>query len=220
MCAHNPYRKHQRARSTDGPGVTSHHARTFFQVHPHPFVSFLEVYFWGLLAVQWLRVCLAMSGTQVQSLVVELRSHVPHSNHVKGIPYDATEAQRSQIKKDLSYNVIEKVEASKSKHSHIPTLAFSLFICFEKCLRTSIRAGQWATLWFRSGENLSQLHQCPKDQAQNEAQNFPRGWHLGNACLRETSGYYKFCDTFPPHKTQDETHTSLETTQGGPLTSP
>ena len=161
-----------------------------------------------------------MSGTQVQSLVRELRSHVPHSNHVKGIPYDATEAQRSQIKKDLSYNVIEKIEASKSKHSHIPTLAFSLFICFEKCLRTSIRAGQWATLWFRSDENLSQLHQCPKDEAQNEAQNFPRGWHLGNACLRETSGYYKFCDTFPPHKTQDETHTSLETTQGGPLTSP
>ena len=32
---------------------------------------------------------------------------------------------------------------------------------------TSTRAAQWATLWFRFGENLSQLHQCPKDKAQN-----------------------------------------------------
>ena len=82
-------------------------------------------------------------------------------------------AKSRSLVQDLSYNVIEKIEASKSKHSHIPTLAFSLFICFGKCLRTSIRAGQWATLWFRSGENLSQLHQCPKDKVQNEAQNLP-----------------------------------------------
>ena len=120
------------------------------------------------------------------------------------------------LDQDLLYNVIQKIEASKSKHSHIPTPAFSLFICFGKCLRTSIRAAQWATLWFRFGENLSQLHQCPKD----EAQHLPQGRRLGNACLRETSSHYKFCGTFFPHKTQDETHTSLETTQAGPLTTP
>ena len=121
-------------------------------------------------------------------------------------------AKSISLVQDLLYNVIEKIEASKSKHSHIPTLAFSLFICFGKCLRTSIRAAQRATVWFRFGENLSQLHQCPKD----EAQNLPRGQRLGNICLRETSGHYKFCGTFPPHKTQDETHTSLETTQEVP----
>ena len=112
--------------------------------------------------------------------------------------------------------MIEKTESTKSKYSHIPTPAFSLFISFEKWLRTSTKAAQWATFWFRFGENLSHLHQCPKD----EAQNLPRGWRLGNACLRETNGHYKFCGTFSPHKTQDETHTSLETTQCGPLTSP
>ena len=129
-------------------------------------------------------------------------------------------AKSRSLVQDLSYNVIEKIEASKSKHFHIPTPAFSLFICFGKCLRTSTRAAQWATLWFRSGENLSQLHQYPADEAQNEAQNLPRRQRLGNACLRWTSGHYKFCGTFSPHKIQDETHTSLETTQGGPLTSP
>ena len=36
------------------------------------------------------------------------------------------------LDQDLLYNVIQKIEASKSKHSHIPTPAFSLFICFEK----------------------------------------------------------------------------------------
>ena len=58
----------------------------------------------------------------------------------------------------------------------------------------------------------SPQHQWTKD----EAQNLPRGQRLGNICLRETSGHYKFCGTFPPHKTQDETHTSLETTQEVP----
>ena len=81
-------------------------------------------------------------------------------------------AKSRSLVQDLLYNVIEKIEASKSKHSHIPTPAFSLFICFGKCLRTSIRAAQWATLWFRSGEDLSQ-HQCPKNEAQNEAHNLP-----------------------------------------------
>ncbi|XP_069416144.1 liprin-alpha-1-like [Ovis canadensis] len=50
------------------------------------------------------------------------------------------------------------------------------------------------------------LHQCPKD----EAQNLRRGRRSGDACLRETHGHYKFCGTFFPHKTQDDTHTSLE----------
>ena len=31
---------------------------------------------------------------------------------------------------------------------------------------------------------------------------------------------YVLCGTFFPHRTQNETHTSLETTQGSPLTSP
>ena len=108
--------------------------------------------------------------------------------------------------------MIEKTESTKSKYSHIPTPAFSLFICFEKWLRTSTRAAQWATLWFRFGENLSQLHQCPKDKAQN----LPWGWRLGNACLRETNGHYKFCGTFSPHKTQDETHLTRDHTVWSP----
>lgn len=158
---------------------------------------------------------------QVRWLVGELRSHRPRGNHDKGIPHDAAKLRPDTVKsislvQDLLHKVIEKTESTKSKYSHIPTPAFSLFICFEKWLRTSTRAAQWATFWFRFGENLSHLHQCPKD----EAQNLPRGWRLGNACLRETNGHYKFCGTFSPHKTQDETHTSLETTQCGPLTSP
>ena len=32
------------------------------------------------LALQWLRVCLTVQGMQVQSLVEELWSHMPHSN--------------------------------------------------------------------------------------------------------------------------------------------
>ena len=32
------------------------------------------------IMIQWLRICLAMQGTQVQSLVEELRFHVPQSN--------------------------------------------------------------------------------------------------------------------------------------------
>ena len=61
---------------------------------------------------------------------------------------------------------------------------------------------QWAAVWFRFGENLSQLHQCPKD----EAQNLPGGWCLGDACLRETSGHYKFAVRFSPTKpTRDHT---------------
>ena len=32
------------------------------------------------LVVQWLRICLAVQGTQVQSLVGELRYHMPQSN--------------------------------------------------------------------------------------------------------------------------------------------
>ena len=102
--------------------------------------------------------------------------------------------------------MIEKIEASKSKHSYIPPPAFSLFICFVKCLRTYIRAAQWATVWWRFCENLSQLHQCPKVEAQNRR----RGRCLGDACLRESHGHYQFCGTFFPHKTQDDTHTSLE----------
>ena len=36
---------------------------------------------WGTsLVVQWLRICLAMQGMQVQSLVRELRFHMPQSN--------------------------------------------------------------------------------------------------------------------------------------------
>ena len=115
-------------------------------------------------------------------------------------------AKSISIVQDLLYNVIEKIEASKSKHSYIPTPAISLFICFGKCLRTSIRAAQWATVWLRFRENLSQLHRCPKD----EAQNLRRGRRLGDTCLRESHGHYKFCGTFFPHKTQDDTHTSLE----------
>ena len=51
----------------------------------------------------------------------------------------------------LLHNVIEKIESTKSKHSHIPTPAFSLFIYFGKCLRTSIRPAQWATVHGTSG---------------------------------------------------------------------
>ena len=115
-------------------------------------------------------------------------------------------AKSISLVQDLLYNVIEKIEVSKSKHSHIPTPAISLFICFGKCLRTSIRAAQWAIVWWRFRENLSQLHRCPKD----EAQNLRRGRRLGDTCLRESHGHYKFCGTFFPHKTQDDTHTSLE----------
>ena len=35
---------------------------------------------WGLSpAAQWLKLCLLMQGAQVQSLVRELRSHIPQS---------------------------------------------------------------------------------------------------------------------------------------------
>ena len=115
-------------------------------------------------------------------------------------------AKSISLVQDLLYNVIEKIEVSKSKHCHIPTPAISLFICFGKCLRNSIRAAQWAIVWWRFRENLSQLHRCPKD----EAQNLRRGQRLGDTCLRESHGHYKFCGTFFPHKTQDDTHTSLE----------
>ena len=67
-------------------------------------------------------------------------------------------AKSISLVQDLLYNVIEKIEASKGKHCHIPTPAISHLICFEKCLRTSIRAAQWATVLFKFGENLSQLH--------------------------------------------------------------
>ncbi|XP_040092350.1 liprin-alpha-1-like [Oryx dammah] len=50
------------------------------------------------------------------------------------------------------------------------------------------------------------LHRFPKD----EAQNLRRGRCLGDAHLRETQAHYRFCGTFFPHKTQDDTHTSLE----------
>ena len=33
------------------------------------------------MVVQWLRICLVMQGTQFQSLVQELRSHVPRSDY-------------------------------------------------------------------------------------------------------------------------------------------
>ena len=115
-------------------------------------------------------------------------------------------AKSISLVQDLLYNVIEKIEASKSKDSHIATPAISHLICFGKCLRTSIREAQWATVWWRFCENLSQLHRCPKD----EAQNLRRGQRLGDTCLRESHGHYKFCGTFFPHKTQDDTHTSLE----------
>ena len=115
-------------------------------------------------------------------------------------------AKSISLVQDLLYNVIEKIEVSKSKHCHIPTPAISLFICFGKCLRNSIRAAQWAIVWWRFRENLSQLHRCPKD----EAQNLRRGRRLGDTCLRESHGHYQFCGTFFPHKTQDDTHTSLE----------
>ena len=115
-------------------------------------------------------------------------------------------AKSISLVQDLLYNVIEKIEVSKSKHCHIPTPAISLFICFGKCLRNSIRPAQWAIVWWRFRENLSQLHRCPKD----EAQNLRRGRRLGDTCLRESHGHYQFCGTFFPHKTQDDTHTSLE----------
>ena len=35
------------------------------------------------LAVQWLRLHLPMQGAQVQSLVGEVRSHMPHSQKIK-----------------------------------------------------------------------------------------------------------------------------------------
>ena len=60
-------------------------------------------------------------------------------------------AKSISLVQDLLYNVIEKIEVSKSKHSHIPTPAISLFICFGKCLRTSIRPAQWATVHSTSG---------------------------------------------------------------------
>ena len=41
-------------------------------------------------------------------------------------------AKSISLVQDLLYNVIEKMEASKSKHSYIPTPAISLFICFGK----------------------------------------------------------------------------------------
>ena len=53
------------------------------KVWHHPFLNFLLIRseFWGVsLRVQWLRICLAMQGTQVQSVVGELRSHLPRSN--------------------------------------------------------------------------------------------------------------------------------------------
>ena len=53
-----------------------HIAITFMQV----FTVFLKVMEGTSLVVQWLRVCLAMWGMWVWSLVVELRSHMPRSN--------------------------------------------------------------------------------------------------------------------------------------------
>ena len=35
------------------------------------------------LVVQWLRICLPMQGTQVRSLVGELRSHMPRGNEAR-----------------------------------------------------------------------------------------------------------------------------------------
>ena len=41
-------------------------------------------------------------------------------------------AKSISLVQDLLYNVIEKIEASKSKHSHIPTPAISLFYLLWK----------------------------------------------------------------------------------------
>ena len=40
------------------------------------------------LVVQWLRICLAMLGTWVRSLVGELRSHMPWGNKIHALPLE------------------------------------------------------------------------------------------------------------------------------------
>ena len=55
------------------------------------------------LVVQWLRICLPTQGTQVQSLVRELRSHVLWSNwaqapHLLSVPHNEREARATQQK--------------------------------------------------------------------------------------------------------------------------
>ena len=65
------------------------------------------------LVVQWLRLCLAMQGTQVRSLVWEPRSHMPRNSwaHTPQLespraatkePRDATNASRASTKTQLS----------------------------------------------------------------------------------------------------------------------
>ncbi|XP_069416141.1 liprin-alpha-1-like [Ovis canadensis] len=68
-----------------------------------------------------------------------------------------------------------------------------------------LSSGSSATKEAKLLELTSQLR-----KEEHEAQNLRRGRRSGDACLRETHGHYKFCGTFFPHKTQDDTHTSLE----------
>ena len=59
------------------------HADTHKYTNTHTSIfSFKNFYLGPSLVVQWLRICLPMQVTRVQSLIRELKSHIPWSNYL------------------------------------------------------------------------------------------------------------------------------------------
>ena len=56
------------------------------------------------LVVQWLRICLPMQGMLVQSLVWELRSHMPRAGATKPACHNWREARLPQLRPDAAKN--------------------------------------------------------------------------------------------------------------------
>ena len=68
------------------------------------------------LVVQWLRICLAMQGTRVQSLVGELRSHMLSNKEAPASqllsPCTTAKSQCSQKEKNLFCHLLEIISSS------------------------------------------------------------------------------------------------------------
>ena len=76
--------------------------------------------------VQYLRICLAMQGTWVQSLTGELRSHVPQSKQASSPQLESTYASKkdpeghNQDPVHLRQSNIQILKKKKTKTSELP----------------------------------------------------------------------------------------------------
>ena len=56
--------------------------------------------------VQWLRICIAMQGTQVQSLVKEVRSHVTEQLSLSSVTTEPlSSGAQATTRKDLTWHI-------------------------------------------------------------------------------------------------------------------